>query len=95
MLLFFRPDRPARPFIFRGLARAIPAGGSSHKETDMDKVKTGVVATLLAATLGGCGGGASDSKLNEAVKTVLVVGTSVTGQIYVDGGYGITLVPLD
>src|SRR6478609_5016039 len=62
----------------------------------MNKMKKGVAATLLAATLGGCGGGSgSDSKLNEAVKTVLVVGTSVTGQIYVDGGYGITLVPLD
>jgi len=52
-------------------------------------------AALAIGALGGCGGGEDAGHLNEKVKTVIVVGTSVTGQIYTDGGYGITLVPLD
>lgn len=62
------------------------------------KRRLGVVGgvALLAAALGGCGGAAEDpAHLNQRVKSVIVVGTSVTNQIYADGGYGITLVPLD
>ena len=75
------------------------AGKGNKRGTGNSK---GAVATFLPfavalaiAALGGCGGGQDAGHLNERVKTVIVVGTSVTGQIYTDGGYGITMVPLD
>ncbi|HEY0468737.1 MAG TPA: vWA domain-containing protein [Polyangiaceae bacterium] len=35
------------------------------------------------------------SKINTEVESVIIVGTSVTKQIYIDGGYGLTLLPKD
>lgn len=55
-------------------------------------------AAMAVACLTGCGGDGDDKPpvdVNRAVKSVIVVGTNVTNQIYSNGQYGITLVPKD
>jgi len=39
--------------------------------------------------------GEKPGQINAQVESVIIVGTSVTKQIYVDGGYGLTLLPKD
>lgn len=51
-----------------------------------------VCATALIAFSAGCGG---DDASNARVKSVVVVGSSVTSSIYQDGKYGLTMIPKD